>query len=358
LRNQSPVTFKIVNALLLCILCLLLAWGFTKRGEIAQYSPISLRYDTPVSGKSAYAARQYSISHSGGNNGSSNGSGGGSAFWLTFWREHKSEFKGEFASADADCIAYSGDASLVWPGEYITGSAPGVTDGSSCVLSESLAVRIFGSTDVTGMKVEVDGETRIIRGVIKGNSDLALISFRDDDTSRSWTAAELSGGPENASRSDAESFAILSGLGKPDAILTGGYMLAAGFLAVLPLLILTICVLALMVRFLRNAFPSAHGTVFFICFIALACTVPLIVSALPAWLIPTSWSDFSFWSSLLGSAADGLQEFINAAPRLRDAVLKTLLLTQAGIAFFAVCASIALCFRLSGDRMTRQRFLL
>lgn len=339
MSRRRHIKEAVIDILTLCMLCLLIAWGFFNQGEVMRYSPVSLRYDAPISGKAAYAARQYSILH-----------GNDDMFWPTFWREHKSEFITGFSSADADCIAYSGDASLVWPFEYVTGSAPGVTDGAGCVVSESLARRIWGSVDITGMTVEVDGVARTIRGVFRGSADLALISFRDDDTSRSWTAVELSGGPVDPSRGDAESYAITSGLGRPDTILTGRHITFARTLALLPLLIPAAYTLALTGRLIRKRWPESFRNILFIGIAALACLLPALVNVLPASMVPTRWSDFSFWASLLRDSLDGLREFLNAAPRLRDADLKLLLLKQSGLAIVSVCAAAVLCFRWRPER--------
>ena len=334
-KNRKPTWSKAADALLVCLFCLLLFFGFSNRGDISRYSTVSLRYDSPISGSSAYSARLYSISRS-----------GGGVFWPTFWREHKSAFVSEFSSADADCIAFSGDASLVWPFEYISGCEPGVRDGAGCVLSEPLARRLWGSTDIVGMTVDVDGEARIIRGVFKSKAELALISFGDEVTDRSWTAAELSGGPENASRSDAESYAISCGLGKPDAVIVaGGQRFLAGALAILPLLIPVGYGLALISGLAKRRYPGSYRNIRFVCIIALGCMVPVLINALPAWLVPTRWSDFSFWSASIDRIADDLTELLNASPRLRDAELKSLLIKQASIAFLSVCASISYCFR-------------
>ena len=332
--NQRLLRQRIADWALAGALCLLLIWGFSNRADVTRYSPVSLRYDTPVSGSAAYSARLYSISHSDDN-----------AYWPTFWREHKSEFKNEFSSADADCIAYSGDASLVWPFEYISGCAPGVKDGSGCVISEPLARRLWGSADIVGMTVEVDGETRYIRGVFKGKSELALISFSDEDVTRSWTAVELSGGPPDAARSDAESYASASGLGKPGTVIAGGHAYLAGLLAMLPLLIPAVYGMAMIAGAIKKRYPGSYRNIRFFGFIIIACMVPLLIRALPASLVPTRWSDFSFWASLLQRITGDLSEFLNAAPRLRDAELKMLLVKQAGIAFLSACASISFCFR-------------
>jgi len=322
------------DALLWCLFCILLSAGFLGAATIALYSPVSLRYEAPVSGQAAYAARQYSIAQN-----------SEAAFWPTFWREYKSTFAAEFITATADCIAFSGDASLVWPAVYVSGAAPGVLDGMGCAVSEMLAWRLWGSTDVVGRAVDIDGSARLVRGVFKGKTELALLSFRDEDTTQSWNAVELSGGPAIVTRSTAESYASVSGLGRPVSALTGGHAFLAGLMAALPLLIPACYTLAMIAGAIGKRGPFIRNLILFLILIIFAAVLPTLLEFLPVWLVPTRWSDFSFWISLLRQIPDGLREFLSAAPRLRDVELSMLFLKQAGIAFLSICCSLTVCFR-------------
>ena len=324
----------IVDGALWCALCVLLIVGFVNQSAVKRYSPVSLRYSTPISGQAAYAARQYSIAQS-----------GEAPFWPMFWKEYKASLSSEFVSVDTDCIAFSGDASLVWPADYICGAAPSVVDDTGCAVSETLAWRLWGSADVVGMTVEADGDTRVVRGVFKGNDELALISFRDEDTAPNWNVVDLTGGPNDAVRSDAESFAQAAGLGKPDAIVMKGPSSISRVLAIFPLLILAFYAAALIIGFVRKRFPAARKPVFYICIILFAVALPLILGAMPAWSVPTRWSDFSFWVSLLKKAASGLRGFLQTAPQLRDVELRMLLIKQAGISLISICCALSVCFR-------------
>ena len=331
---DKTIKLQIADALLWCLLCALLIAGSLNRGAVRQYSSVSLRYDAPISGQAAYAARLYSISQN-----------DQRPFWPAFWKEHTATIKSEFVTADVDCISFSGDAALVWPAAYISGASPGVVDDHGCSVSEALAWRLWGSSDVVGMSVDVDGAARIVRGVFKNANEMALISYRDENTSQSWTAVELSGGPADCARGDAESFALASGLGKPDAILMRGPSSVAGFLAAAPLLILCVYGLALLISGVGKRFPAMRAPFLFMILIALAALAPPILDLLPSWSVPTRWSDFSFWVSLLDQASSGLREFFRAAPGLRDVELRMLLVSQASIALAAICVSLSVCFR-------------
>ena len=324
----------IADFLLWGLLCFLIAMGAIYSDGVRQYSSASLRYDTPVSGRTAYAARQYSIAHS-----------DDKIFWPTFWTENRASFSGGFVTVTANCIAFSGDASLVWPAKYINGSAPGTIDADGCAVSEALAWRLWGSTDVVGMTVEIDGTGRIVRGVFTGKEEVAIASFRDDDVTRKWYAVELAGATDSITREDAQLYATASGLGQPSFVLTGDLSFFSSVIMVLPLLILAVYGLGIIVRLIRKQYPAARKFIPFLLLIAIAAVLPAIIERFPEWLIPTRWSDFSFWGSVLARASDGLREFLRAAPQSRDVELKLRLLRQAGVSVLTVCLSLVVCFR-------------
>jgi len=307
--------------------------GALNLSAIRSHSSVSLRYRTPISGQAAWQARQYAA-----------GQAGANTFWPTFWHETRLSVAGDFSKADARCVYYSGDAGLVWAARYLSGVAPGVTDGAGCAVSSALAWTLWGSFDILGKTVVVDGETRTVRGVFEGDDPVALLSIRDEDKTRSFTAVELSGGPESPSRADAISFAAAAGLGVPESVLPGTPASLAQLFSALPLLILAVYGLVLLIRSMKNR-PDVTRGAMLLAFIGFAALLPSLLGALPDWIVPTRWSDFSFWGSLASQMAGDLREYLVVEPRMRDVIYKTLLIKQAAIAFAAVICSITICFR-------------
>ena len=193
------------------------------------------------------------------------------------------------------------------------------------------------------MRVYVGDTVRVVRGVFEGDMDLVLLPFHIEDTSQSFTAVELSGSNANPTRNSVESFAVASGLGTPNYILMSGPMSLVRFMAIFPLFIPGVYTLALLFRFMRKHYHVAGTIVFFTGIILLAIVLPIMLDAIPAWLIPTRWSDFAFWATLLGQARNGLREFLSAQPMLRDVELQIHLLRQAGIFMLAMCSGIMVC---------------
>ena len=325
---------KITSLLFLCALFFLLVIGFRESAAIRQFSGISLRFNEPINGQAAARARQYSIANSEDN-----------PFWPTFWHENRETFSIGDRTVQANSISFSGDAGLVWPAEYILGSAPSSVDSNGITVSEALAHRLWGSTDIVGMTVYVNNTPRIIRGVFKGDAELALLSFHIEDTLQSWTVVELTGGIPHPTRNDAESFALASGLGRPDYILMGGPMAIAYIMSIFPFLMLVAYTLVLLIRFVKKYYNAAGAAIIITGLILCAVLLPLLLNNLPPWLIPTHWSDFSFWSTLFQQANNSLREFFSANPLLRDVELKMHLLRQTGIFFLSVCCSVVMITR-------------
>ena len=331
----------IIDALLWAALIVFLIINAVGVNALTKYSSISLRYEKAFSGQAAYQARQYSIEQS-----------DKDTFWLTYWHEAQVRFEGDFNGADATCIMFSGDASLVWPARYLTGTAPGVTDGAGCSVSSALAWTLWGGNDVVGKTINVDDEARIVRGVFECGDSLALVSVRDEDISQSFTAVELSGGPSAPDRSEVLSFARAAGLGSPNSILMGTPASLASALMALPLIILAFYGLALCIARLRVR-PVVFAGILLSVLIGFAFLLPWLLDLLPGWMIPTRWSDFSFWGGLVKQVGEDLREYLVLTPRSRDVEYKLLLIKQAGISFVAASLALSVCFRWHWNRSRR-----
>ena len=316
-----------------CLFTIFVVMGFWEARTISQFHTTSLRFYEPISGHEAFRVRQHSINTD--------------AFWPTFWTETHAILDVSLRQSQVPAIFFSGDASLVWQLEFITGTAPSSIDNNGIALSEQLAHNLWGSTDIVGMSLYVDGEWRTVRGVFRGILDLALISFHIEDTSQNFTAVELWAGYDRGgiTRNEAEDFARASGLGQPNYILTGSAISLARFMSVLPLVIPIGYAFALIIKWLKKYYPMTVAPLFFGIIILFAILLPTLLNQIPAWLIPTRWSDFSFWGDLVTQANSSLREFLSVNPVLRDVELRIRLLRQLVILMLSICCGILVCVR-------------
>jgi len=325
----------LADVLLWCVLFVFMAVSMANSSALQRYSVVSLRYETPFSAQAAYRARQYSIEQF-----------DEDTFWPTFWIGTEAEYSVEFKKITAHCIVFSGDASLVWPIERLIGGMPGVIDGVGCAISSGLAWELWGDTDVIGKTLETNGETRVVRSVFDETQSLALLSVRDVDLSQSFTSVELTGGPASPDRDSVERFAVASGLGMPDSILMGTPTFIAGLAAVLPLFILAIYGFVMCISWIRKRSAVIRRMFGFLMLLGAAMLLPGLLDILPDRLIPTQWSDFSFWGSLLNQTGDNLREYLELSPSLRDVDYGVLVFKQVFIAFIASAFALYVCLRL------------
>jgi hypothetical protein len=311
----------------------LLVVSFLNVSMMRQFPTVSIRYNDPISGQAAYQLRRFSVEQ-----------GGEDTFWPTFWHEKEAEIESELRTINASCIIFSGDAALVWNTNYLSGSAPGVTDGSGCAVSLTLAYELWGGSDVVGKSVEIDGVERVVRGVFEGEQLLMLASVRDEDTSQSYTAIELSGGQSTPTRNEAESFILAAGLEKPDTILINHPAFLATTMALLPIMILFLFFIVKLVIRLRQRLLLLNAIVFS-ALLVFALTLPALLETLPTWIIPSRFSDFSFWGSLTRDIRADLMEYLRLTPKLRDIEYIVLFYKQIGLTFVSMIFALLICFQ-------------
>ncbi|MCL2604870.1 MAG: hypothetical protein FWD90_10365 [Defluviitaleaceae bacterium] len=315
-----------------CILFIFGLIGLYQAFEIKRFPPTSLRYSQPISGQTAYRARQYAIDNP-------------DTPWPTFWNETAVWVSARYGGIDTIGIVFSGNANCVWPAVYIAGGAPSPIDSAGVAVSEALAHRLWGSIDVVGMVLVVDGEDRIVRGVFKNGAELALIPYHIEDTSRDWHNVELYGSATEPTRVNAERFATASGLGNPDHILTGGLVAFVAFVPMLPVFIIAAYNLIMLARYIKKRFPLYGTIILFAAAFVFIVFLPYMLESMPSWMVPTRWGDFAFWSSLFRQTGEGMKEFLRVPPTTRDVELRLILVKQMGVLLIMACNAIAIQVR-------------
>lgn len=324
----------IVGIILWCAIGYLMVIGSLNIRSLKQYSPISIRYDIPISGNDAYHAREYSTQHK-----------EESIYHLTFWEETNSEIANEFICVNATCIYYNGDVSVVRPLNILCGTSPGATDNVGCMVSSGLAHKIFGGTDIIGMNIDINGYSYKIRGVFKEDDILVLASIIDEDTSHSYSAVELSSGLQHPYYGDIETYMHTIGLGKPTGILMGSPTFIAEIFTILPIIILAVYWLLLLIQQLKKYSSIIKNSLFFIVLLIFTMILPVLLDLLPGWMIPTHWSNFSYWSNIILQIKENLNEYITIKKFSRDISYTVEILTQLSISLPATICSILICYR-------------
>lgn len=319
-----------INKRATALVVLLVVWAglcfasFYNAYSISQvYPAISLRYSGGITTQTAEDARRYAIK----NNAQTN-------FWPTYWAQQNTRAESTLGKADISCLYFDGDAALVWPANFIKGSYPGPVDYDGCAISNKLAWQLYGSTDVIGLGVKINDKNYIVRGVFD-SKDMMVLAACNTAPQAGWQNVELAGQPTGTNlREEAEQFATASGLGAPSHVVNGqawGSLLQLA--ASLPLIAILVWGLVVTLRNQKKIAKYRRNLLLFCLLFALALALPWALGKLPAWLIPTRWSDFSFWGSVVNQIKQYLQEWWLLPPTLKEVKAKATILLQIFIVF-------------------------
>lgn len=296
-------------AVLLAVALFCLTGAYRAADQIqTMYAPYSFRYNEEFSSDQIQSAHRFQAGED------------GTQYAMTLWNETKEVLKTDLHSIDAQVVFYSGDVAIVFPAIYIQGSAPGAADVNGCAVSESIAVDLFGSTDIVGQTLQIGGRSVQIRGVFQGQTDIALAAAQESDVLRN---AELSGSPDGDSREMAVAYVTAAGLGTPDQICTGKTW--GGFFVVLcsiPLLLSALWILLVGFKISLRFSSWLRITIWFTVMFVFTLLLPYLLGQIPSWLLPAQWSNLSFWPDLMNTLNERLSETLALVPTTRDVFAK------------------------------------
>lgn len=288
------------------------------------YPGWSARYDTAITDRQLQQLKQYCAEQA-------EETGG---VWPGFWAQSSETVTTDRAEQKTDLLIYDGDPAKLFPVQLHTGGYPGELDETRCAVSTALSWALWGSLDTVGQTLTVGGKTYTVSGVFQ-QTDFQLIQKGNEDTL--WTAMDLSS-QTSLTREDVMQF--LSGTGFPPEknLVDGGGIYGIVKLAIyLPLVIAGI--LALCIFFLpgqKTPYRPVKIWLFWGFLLLLGCALPFLLNLVPAWLIPTKWSDFSFWNALGEKMQTYFTQWLQLVPTARDVQVKRLLYAQA---FYTAAAS-------------------
>ncbi len=305
---------------LAALLCLGgLAWAFTWADAAARCWPvIGLRYAQPFTEEQVRQAEEYAAKQA----------DAPDALWPTFWKEETGTARADGREAAATAVLVRGDAALAMPARCVRGGLPGAGDEAGCALSRQAAWQLFGADDVVGLAVDWNGRRYTVRGVWAGNDP---VLGRGAAPGAGIIQLDLSGSVRGDEREAALNFAAAAGLGTPSQLCYGQSVAAfARVCCYLPLAVAAAWSLAGAWRASRALPPVGRQVLWFAAALAAALCLPWLLGAMPGWLIPARWSDFSFWTTLAQTMRMRLHEWLALRPFYKDVQGKQALLCCAG----------------------------
>lgn len=269
---------------------------------------------------------------------------------IAFWGETSAAVQAKkdpapATQAAAKGILCAGKPALALGAQYRYGRAPAAAETDACAVSLPLAEALWGGQDVCGQTLLWQDRAYTVCGVAEGTSAW-LLCPAPEGSAFAMTGIELAGLPAGDPRGAAQTVARAAGLDEGAILLLPGDTLvaAAGLLAWLPLMLAGLALIgkaaALALRRLGPG-PARQGALFAAA-LGLALALPQLLAALPAWLIPNRWSDFTTWQTLLALPAETLQSLLAAPPTVRDIALRRWLLQSAAATAAALLMTAAL----------------
>ncbi len=254
-----------------------------------------------------------------------------SKVYPVFWLEKSREVFTPLHSIQAIAIGCYGDFNFAWPADFIAGAYPGDQQKNACAVSDTAAWELWGGTDIVGQTLKIGEDQYTVTGVFSSKREMVIYSAAPN---AGFDAVELFGDYEGNERATALNFAQNSGLGAPDAIVYGPFMRCLVQQAAMAPLYLAGLVLALRLLNRMYSNPLLRKSIWIILGFTLAALLPVILAALPKWLIPPAWSDFDFWNRLFHDAKLRMLEWLSLPARIKDVEAKICL-----IQLFCMCGS-------------------
>ena len=349
-------------------LCKALRWGlflvlqtalFWSAGRLQWMAGgVSLRFDAALTAVQTEKALEYARKSDTG-------------YALAFWTEQPGvSIEANGRTAAARLLTVCGDAARLMPQKLLWGAPPAAPGG--CAVSDALAWRLWGALDVAGMELTAGDACYAVRGVFHDESLCLIAQSTPDgtsyenvevygmgsgtrgmaafDTAASQNTVAGNASPAAVSQNiafnvevshtapsqntapnidTALSFARSGGLGIPAHTVNGSTL--AGLARLLCWLPPLLCAASLLLRFERvlpvRAKRVFWGTGLFL----FALCLPRLLAALPASWLPTRWSDFAFWQSLLQTGAARIEAWFALPPQSVDVAAKWLLLRHSAL---------------------------
>ncbi|MEG2500765.1 MAG: hypothetical protein RSA78_06840 [Oscillospiraceae bacterium] len=305
MKAKKIICAIVVFALALCSFKAALSLEFIGGG-------VSLRYVQPLSSAQVKTAINYAETSK--NN----------ALSPTFWKESTQSAYANEKSVSVTAIQYLGSANAALAAKYISGTAPGSGDEYGCALSAKTANALFGSCDIQGIEVTLLQKKYCVRGVFESRDNVCIISA---DETVGFTAMDLLGTSSADRRREAMAFAMSCGMPMPYQAVFGESLAAiAGIICLFPLFAIGVRTLWRLWRQSRSLSSAKRQLLLFVFALIVSLMLPLFLRAVPSWLLPSKWSDFSFWSNLIEIIKSSINEWFSIKACYRDVQIKYFLL--------------------------------
>ena len=258
---------------------------------------------------------------------------------FTLWRQadgHTVESPALGRERTVSALTLWGESALLLP-DARPSLAP--ETGAGCLIDRATALSLFGDARAEGQKVRWDGRDYTVRGVFD-TPDATLVTEADPSAEALFDRVTLDLSGEENPRGRAEEFAMRHGLSVERAVQYGGLAALARFFRLLPALAAACSLAACLLGRARARRDWPVQRVLLWTAAAAAAIAVLWLAdvrpVVPQDLIPTRWSDFSFWETLFSERRAEWADYLWMKKERPDVLLLTALFKAAACGLAAL----------------------
>lgn len=301
---------KIRKAVLL--LACAVSWGIAVwfAGRLwAAYPLVSVRSDVPVTGRQLEALRSALRQED-----------GASALVPAFWSQAEGSAESRWETCGITAILYCGEYDAVYPAVLLEGRFPAAQENGKCAVSTAAAWQLWGSEDVLGQELEIEGDIYRVCGLFRSSASLALCG---ESLDHGFSNIEFWGGYAAPPVETVQQLLRAAGIAQQVTLYFPFPWMAA-------LTAYALCPAGLVAAGRRPhpGRPGAQGVPkgnVLVCFGRRfsACARPARPATVaPALDHPARWSDFSYWGGLLPAVGKAIETGFSLNPCAKDVLAK------------------------------------
>jgi hypothetical protein len=246
---------------------------------------------------------------------------------VTAWNRMEGENienRGLSTSILVNVIEVYGDMKQAYPMELIEGSLLNTDDYQGCIIDEEVAYELYRTRNVIGNSITYENKQYNIRGIMKSMEPTFLIQISNDDNA--YSNLELVYKDKENGEQLALDFIMQNDLASSYTIIEGCfYANILELLYQLPAWFLGFYMLWQIVKAIwkRRTLPI-QVLILFVCLIVSWFLLKWLMEFriyIPERLIPTKWSNFSFWTKKYTSFRNQMKQIAYLTPVPKDMIL-------------------------------------
>lgn len=301
---------KIRKAVLL--LACAVSWGIAVwfAGRLwAAYPLVSVRSDVPVTGRQLEALRSALRQED-----------GASALVPAFWSQAEGSAESRWETCGITAILYCGEYDAVYPAVLLEGRFPAAQENGKCAVSTAAAWQLWGSEDVLGQELEIEGDIYRVCGLFRSSASLALCG---ESLDHGFSNIEFWGGYAAPPVETVQQLLRAAGIAQQVTLyFPFPWMAALTAYALCPAGLVLLAAARTLGGRVRRGCPKE--TCWFVLggTFLLALVLPALLRLLPPWITPARWSDFSYWGGLLPAVGKAIETGFSLNPCAKDVLAK------------------------------------